>query len=177
MPHQCTGCGHAFPDGSKQMLSGCPECDGNKFQFLPSSGASPPDTETKPSTDIIEAPNDGTPTREDRAQATARSTIVSSDELPPITHSSPRPRRSIKETSSAGNSPDQDSLPPTDLAALRAELNDQFESIKILRPGEYELNLMELYDRDEYIVALEEDGRYAIDVPSSWRKNRESDES
>ncbi|MFB6187991.1 MAG: Zn-ribbon domain-containing protein, partial [Halobacteriaceae archaeon] len=35
MPHQCTNCGHIFPDGSKEMLSGCPECGGNKFQFLP----------------------------------------------------------------------------------------------------------------------------------------------
>src|SRR6056297_2000723 len=37
MPHQCTGCGHVFPDGSKEMLSGCPECGGNKFQFQPDS--------------------------------------------------------------------------------------------------------------------------------------------
>jgi len=35
MPHQCTNCGHTFPDGSKEMLSGCPECGGNKFQFKP----------------------------------------------------------------------------------------------------------------------------------------------
>jgi len=33
MPHQCTNCGHVFPDGSKEMLSGCPDCGGNKFQF------------------------------------------------------------------------------------------------------------------------------------------------
>ncbi|MFC7113995.1 Zn-ribbon containing protein [Natronoarchaeum sp. GCM10025703] len=52
---------------------------------------------------------------------------------------------------------------------MRAELNDQFESIKIVRPGEYELNLMELYDREEYIVSLMEDGRYAIEVPDAWR--------
>src|SRR6056297_1778827 len=35
MPHQCTTCGHVFPDGSKEMLSGCPECGGNAFQFHP----------------------------------------------------------------------------------------------------------------------------------------------
>ncbi|AXR79822.1 hypothetical protein AArcMg_3586 [Natrarchaeobaculum sulfurireducens] len=54
---------------------------------------------------------------------------------------------------------------------LRAELNEQFESIKIVRPGEYELNLMELYNREEYIVSLQEDGRYVIDVPDSWRES------
>ncbi|WP_217900335.1 Zn-ribbon domain-containing protein, partial [Halorubrum sp. Ea8] len=35
MPHQCTTCGRTFPDGSKEMLSGCPDCGGNKFQFKP----------------------------------------------------------------------------------------------------------------------------------------------
>ncbi|WP_394349863.1 MULTISPECIES: Zn-ribbon containing protein [Haloferax] len=54
------------------------------------------------------------------------------------------------------------------LDQLREELNDQFESIKIVNPGQYELNLMELYDRDEYIISLREDGRYVIEVPDSW---------
>src|SRR6056297_872855 len=40
MPHQCTNCGRTFPDGSKEMLSGCPDCGGNKFQFEPSGGSS-----------------------------------------------------------------------------------------------------------------------------------------
>nr|WP_323368207.1 Zn-ribbon containing protein [Natrarchaeobaculum aegyptiacum] len=52
---------------------------------------------------------------------------------------------------------------------LREELNEQFESIKIVRPGEYELNLMELYNREEYIISLQEDGRYVIEVPDAWR--------
>src|SRR5699024_6729649 len=39
MPHQCTECGHTFPDGSKEMLSGCPDCGGNKFKFEPAADA------------------------------------------------------------------------------------------------------------------------------------------
>ena len=41
---------------------------------------------------------------------------------------------------------------------------------------EYELNLMELYNRDEYIISLQEDGRYVIDVPDSWREGDDSDD-
>jgi len=48
MPHQCTDCGRAFADGSKEMLSGCPDCGGNKFQFRPDG------------VDEGEAPGDGT---------------------------------------------------------------------------------------------------------------------
>lgn len=158
MPHQCTTCDRHFPDGSKEMLTGCPECGGNKFQFIPQSAieddreapADPaPEAESPAAADdILEASE---PVGEDTAQASARSAVVSADELPD------------DETADSADAGTDDS---PDMEELRRELDDQFESIKILQPGEYELNLMELYDRPEYIIALEEDGRYVIDVPT-----------
>jgi len=56
------------------------------------------------------------------------------------------------------------------LSELREELNDQFESIRVIEPGQYELNLMELYDREEYIITLQEDGKYTIQVPDRWEE-------
>ncbi|MCU4754293.1 Zn-ribbon containing protein [Halobacteria archaeon AArc-curdl1] len=280
MPHQCTNCGRTFPDGSKEMLSGCPDCGGNKFQFAPtqsSSGggvttqsqpkpsadersrgitdqspeeptstradSSPsetafpewPDSARRPedrsgadrreadrektvaehaAPDRIQEPDSGDqrkresgdqreressdkrpesssdqpihdapaerehdqPEQEDTAQASARSDIVSSDELPPVTDTPSEPDsndgRAVSEPDSNDgrvvSEPDSSDERPS-LEELREELNEQFESIKIVRPGEYELNLMELYNREEYIVSLQEDGRYVIDVPDSWR--------
>jgi predicted nucleic acid-binding Zn-ribbon protein len=37
MPHQCLKCGSVFPDGSPQILRGCPDCGGAKFFFTESS--------------------------------------------------------------------------------------------------------------------------------------------
>lgn len=37
MPHQCLKCGAVFPDGSPQILRGCPDCGGAKFFFTESS--------------------------------------------------------------------------------------------------------------------------------------------
>lgn len=54
---------------------------------------------------------------------------------------------------------------PKYIEELQVELSTQFESIKILEPGQYELNLMELYNRDECIIAIQEDGHYVIQVP------------
>ena len=54
---------------------------------------------------------------------------------------------------------------PEYIGQLQVELSTQFESIKILEPGQYELNLMELYKRDECIIAIQEDGHYVIQVP------------
>jgi hypothetical protein len=81
----------------------------------------------------------------------------------------------VKDRPSAGDvasEPDDDS---PNLDELREELNSQFESIKVLDPGKYELNLMELYDREEYIISLQEDGRYVIEVPESWRGDASPD--
>ncbi|GAA0294138.1 Zn-ribbon domain-containing protein [Halarchaeum salinum] len=218
MPHQCTNCGHTFADGSKEMLSGCPECGGNKFQFHPGEipadadvggdeDATPPD---RPGTGVSSAvgkaaatvrdfvsaddstddtaddstddtaddstddtaddtgPEDAVPGEneaEDAAQASARSEMVTADDLPT---EPPSEGRVVKE-------PDADADEP-DMAALREELNEQFESIKVLAPGQYELNLMELYDREEYIIALQENGRYVIEVPETFAGSTSRDE-
>ena len=343
MPHECTNCGRTFPDGSKEMLSGCPDCGGNKFQFAPSveatagsgasnaataksadastesaasgtsgSGATEPtgtveraaetvrdwvssDTETstasnaKPTQSPADEPttdsetrsaterqrpwpssDDGTdgsssddepgefeewpdtarrpedrstppadaagtasqsststssrsarsssadatadttttdtvgsdvPSSNDRsimadsendAQADARSAVVSSDDLPD--GSVQRDSGRADAETGAPETPDRpvgpadggDDEPPADgrvvsepsgeqpsIEELREELNEQFESIKIVSPGQYELNLMELYNREEYIISLQEDGRYVIEVPDSWRADDE----
>ena len=252
MPHQCTDCGRTFADGSKEMLSGCPDCGGNKFQFKPDgvdetkapdeTPPEPPEPSVDssvartvgnaatavrdlvsssdepeigatdaPAGDSVSADPDGVsaePTTatmaetEDAAQASARSDIVSPDDLPPAseppaTRSRPAPvmddsseshpaadnsraSDSVGEDSFSNDSPGEDSTMDAEsddgeertdrpgLSELRDELNDQFESIRVLDPGKYELNLMELYDREEYIIALQEDGKYTIQVPERW---------
>lgn len=239
MPHQCTDCGTVFADGSTEMLSGCPDCGGNTFQFLP-EGADPapePDGDVEPPDrgdsvahsvgsaaatvrDLVAggspgsgagsetanpsnagvdpetadplAPFAGEPGpdaadevtdtgesgpspvedalgdgSEDAAQASARSAVVSTDELP----SSGRADLAVGSASPANTQDESDPAGQQrpDLQTLREELNDQFESIRIVEPGQYELNLMELYEREEYIIALQEDGRYRIQMPDSWQ--------
>ena len=249
MPHQCTSCGHVFADGSKEMLSGCPDCGGTKFQFHPDDAAIPDQPEAEPperpgedsvagtvgnaaatvknlvgrnrgpagsdeaspapeepsvssgnatesepadseegvagvalseSTESTSASSSTEPTTqrtrstteqatpstadtEDAAQASARTDFVSPDELPEH-EQSPPPQ---SENGTVVDEPDDEGDRP-DLSELREELNEQFESIKVLEPGQYELNLMELYDREEYIIALQEDGKYSIQVPDTW---------
>jgi hypothetical protein len=260
MPHQCTNCGKVFEDGSKEMLSGCPNCGGNKFQFRPAGSRettdaqergdtvtpeqssretsdrqrSPDDTGSPDSApdsratrgdadanapddrrqsesrtadaspgedagssgvrsrvsdwfrsgpdDVDESPSDSgrrpahtrdapDESREDTAQASARSDVVSRDELAAAANEVPSEERQGPDGDGAVIEPDTDERP--DLEELRAELNQQFESIKIVSPGQYELNLMELYDREEYIISLREDGRYVIEVPDTWRDDGE----
>ena len=253
MPHQCTDCGRTFDDGSKEMLSGCPDCGGNKFQFHPddvdadppggneppeqpeppepaadssvartvgnaatavrdlvggdSSGSEPADADvdrpasaesTPPSPESSDPANaatspessgEGMAGTEDEAQASARSEVLGPDDFPtasnapgestgrdlpggmqnPTTPPSPEPSESEpSEPSESAESSQQEHEERPDLSELREELNEQFESIRVLEPGQYELNLMSLYDREEYIIALQEDGKYTIQVPERW---------
>jgi predicted nucleic acid-binding Zn-ribbon protein len=116
---------------------------------------------TEPSDPISAGPSDS----EDAAQASARGEVVSPDELPDHAHGEDHQSEPPAADSAASVEPPDDTQERPDLQELREELNAQFESVKVVAPGQYELNLMELYDREEYIVALEEDGRYSIQVP------------
>jgi len=241
MPHQCTGCGHVFEDGSTEMLGGCPDCGGTKFQFHPSEAEIPAEpTDADPperpdhggmtervgrattsvrdwvggggddagSTDDMEpwpespgddrtddaddgiidadaveprlAEDDG----ESTAQASARGDLADPDAFastPDRADADPTPGSDSGSGSGFDPGSGSDSDPeygaadrdqPADLQELREELNDQFESIKVLEPGQYELNLMGLYDREEYVVALQENGRYVIQMPDDWAGRR-----
>ena len=33
MPHQCLKCGKIFPEGTSQILQGCPQCGGTRFFY------------------------------------------------------------------------------------------------------------------------------------------------
>ena len=225
MPHQCIECGRTFPDGSKQMLTGCPECGGNKFQFRPegrpetaSNGSeststpastSPQESTSTPSTvadDTSSAVHESPASSDDLSTSTSATkkgtsdAVSSADDVDSSTSteassdSTSGPRKSASDTDASEDSAQasartdvvtraeldrvrEDAVEtdePTDTSQrhgvddLREELNDQFESIKILSPGQYELNLMELYDRQEYIISLREDGRYVIEMPGTW---------
>jgi len=205
MPHQCTNCGRGFEDGSQEMLSGCPNCGGNKFQFQPEGADSSPPADAEPpeppdppggnSTvaktvgktaatvrDIVGGDDEptvgadqpptadgqidaGSTDSEDAAQASARGEVVSPDELPDHGADGDQQFEPAGADAAAVEPPTDDGQDRPDLKELREELNNQFESVKVVAPGQYELNLMELYDREEYIVALQEDGRYSIQVP------------
>ena len=232
MPHQCTDCGRAFEDGSKEMLSGCPNCGGTTFQFRPEGATFDSDEPPEPpepgdsvartvgnaatavrdlvvggspdSADDGSVPDDPLAMgEEDDAQANARSETIPPERLsgtkgagsvPPewtaksaggtASPAQSKPdelesddgdtdtvsRESTDSSEEEGVHPadtDEERSRP-DLSELREELNDQFESIRVIEPGQYELNLMELYDREEYIVALQEDGKYTIQVPDRW---------
>lgn len=152
MPHECINCGHVFDDGSKEMLEGCPECGGSKFLFRKTKH-DVHTASTEDSSDIIEAtPENQTPKRFGGSFVKGEPDKEVGEEQPPSTQEGVE-------------------VETPDTEELRKELKDRFESIKIIEPGSYELNLMNLYDKEEKIIALEEDGKYQVSLPSALGEN------
>lgn len=58
-----------------------------------------------------------------------------------------------------------------DKPAVPTEDIQRIESIRILGPGSYELNLKTLLDRKEIIMALKENGTYVVHLPSIFGKS------
>ncbi|MCZ7356266.1 MAG: Zn-ribbon domain-containing protein [Candidatus Methanoperedens sp.] len=52
------------------------------------------------------------------------------------------------------------------------EIGNRVESVRILSPGQYELNLNSLLERDEIVMALKEDGSYIVHLPSVFKKKK-----
>ncbi len=49
---------------------------------------------------------------------------------------------------------------------------EQIESLKIMSPGVYELNLNALLEKKGIVMRLKDDGSYAINLPSLFKKKR-----
>ncbi|MFA0823088.1 MAG: Zn-ribbon domain-containing protein [Methanomethylovorans sp.] len=52
------------------------------------------------------------------------------------------------------------------------EDGDRVESVRILAPGSYELNLDSLLQRKEIVMAIKEDGTYALHLPSVFKSEK-----
>ncbi|NLB01163.1 MAG: hypothetical protein GX837_09455 [Methanomicrobiales archaeon] len=52
------------------------------------------------------------------------------------------------------------------------EVFERIESIRILGPGSYELNIDKLARSDEVVVGLEKEGKYVVDILSMARKKK-----
>lgn len=181
MPHKCTECGRTYADGSEDVLSGC-SCGSRKFEFVPNSDLEdiekplvtqddewisaddpkhPSQQDGDPMDDledsIIIADEQG---QEDESQRKARSEVVSRKDLP----NTPTSPSDLGQTQS-------------DLEQVRQHLHDQFEGIRILEPGQYQLNLMKLFKKQECVISLQEDGRYIINVPGMMESDIDDEES
>jgi predicted nucleic acid-binding Zn-ribbon protein len=57
-------------------------------------------------------------------------------------------------------------------ASREVEVYDRVESIRILGPGSYELNIEKMAQSDEVVVRLDREGKYMVDILSMGKKKK-----
>ena len=103
----------------------------------------------------------------DDAPAHAEKAGIHQDSIPPAAS------RFIKEVDEllAKNPPAPEPV-KTKEETRTEEVGERVESVRILSPGSYELNLDSIMKRDEIVMALKEDGTYIVHLPSVFQKKK-----
>ena len=176
MPHECVSCGDVFDDGSDEVFDGCPSCGGTKFFYVKQvdgseSGESVPEPDAaKTEPETVAETQTGSGDDRDIVEADSEYERAFGGSLDDGAQESDDPPDNTEPTEGLTDIPSDDAAPGFRRARAdeaRDELMDQFETIRIVEPGSYELNLMNLYEEDEKIIALQEDGRYQVSLPSA----------
>jgi uncharacterized protein len=123
MPHQCVRCNTMYPDGAKEILTGC-DCGGKLFFYIKKSKL---ESLQKASEELNLSDKDKTQIEKD-----------------------------VREL--VGNEIDKDEPVVLDI-----------ETIRIKKPGQYEIDLVHLFKGDPLVFKLEE-GKYMIDVIETFNK-------
>jgi predicted nucleic acid-binding Zn-ribbon protein len=115
MPHQCVRCGKLYPDGSNELLKGCP-CGGRFFFYMRNKDV---DRGKELTVDL-------TPEDKEKIEKDVMDIVGDTiDETQPIIL--------------------------------------DIESIRVLKPGQYELDLVDLFKGEPLVYKLE-DGKYVVDL-------------
>lgn len=138
MPHRCQQCENIIPDESDNLLEGCPDCGNQSWEYVE-------------------------PQKENRTQQEARTEFIDKDELPTSSaaNSLQNPTGSaedeVNETSGKQSVRRVESI-----EKVREQLNRQYEGIKVVEQGRFEINLTELYRGNEYVIEVGSDGAYEV---------------
>jgi predicted nucleic acid-binding Zn-ribbon protein len=138
MPHRCQDCENIIPDEADSLLEGCPECGNQKWEY-------------------IEESED-----EDKTQKEARTEFIDKDELPTDGSAIDALQNPTGDTDSDSNSLETGVKRVKDVETIRDNLNRQYEGIKVVENGKYEINLTELYRGNSYVIEVGEDGAYEV---------------
>ena len=122
MPHQCVRCGSMYPDGAKEILSGC-NCGSRFFFFI--------------SKEKLEKSQDIEFTKEERKK-------IEDD---------------VKELVEVSDIKDDETV------------FLDVESIKVLKQGDYQIDLIDLFKGKPLVYKLE-DGKYMIDLASTFKSSK-----
>ena len=156
MAHKCTQCGREFQDGSDVILRGCPSCGGKKFLFV-----RPEDMHK----DVLEEKS-----IKQIAEETKEQFLIIKEEKERTGMVGSLGSSGISGTS--GSAPSTHGTPNAPTPPRHVEMYERIESITVLNPGSYELNLEKLAESDELVIRMGSEDKYMVDIHSMGQNSR-----
>jgi len=142
MPHQCMECKNIVERGSIDLKMGCPVCGCKKFQYIRPQNSPPATAEYMENIASIEAA-----VKKAEIRLRAEEIKVSQSVTGAETHLAPARKP----------------------WSIRRE-EPRIESVRIVEPGTYDINLEALLNRKTLVVAQEE-GDYLLDLSSAMKSD------
>ena len=154
MPHQCLKCGKIFPEGTSQILQGCPQCQGTRFFYTKT-----PLNKKK---------------REQKKRETEKDTQTLVDQvlqegLPPEASKEQGPWIELK-TRKVTDIIDEISSHKNEISHKNGQEEKRIESISVKDVGDYEINIQKLLQEESVII--QKNGSYLIHLPSVFDEYR-----
>ncbi|OKY78201.1 MAG: Zn-ribbon containing protein [Candidatus Methanohalarchaeum thermophilum] len=148
MPHKCTNCKEVFPDGSEEILKGCPECGWNKFRYVKN--------ETEETKKELEAQGKKLE-REKKEVTEKKKKILDKYSVSWQRKSNNVSMKDLEKIEELGEK----------VISRSKELDkDSVESLRVKGDGSFDINLESLLNKNGIIISIGEEGRYLIDIDS-----------
>ncbi|MDI6708001.1 MAG: Zn-ribbon containing protein [Candidatus Thermoplasmatota archaeon] len=175
MPHQCLKCGESFPEGSSNILKGCPFCGGTRFFFTERPlGKEEREKLTELASKDIKFLVRDILTKEPRiAEKAVREEWLQYEpekRRGEVIEAKERRILGVKKVKKQRAKREVEKLVPKIIRKKSAgdEVIKQPEVVNILESGVYEIDVESLLERSPVIVR--KDGTYLIHLPSLFEK-------
>ncbi len=153
MPHQCVHCSKLYPDAAKELLIGC-TCGSHFFYYIKK------EYYDKLNSQILNEVKNGVDKDVDLAEIQEiQKKIHQIDKMDKL-----KIEKDVREIIGIGEKEDI----PVIL---------DLESIRVLKPGKFEIDVVNLFSKKRPLIYKLEEGRYIIDLASTLRVNAHELES
>ncbi len=172
MAHKCTQCGREFQDGSNGILKGCPSCGGKKFLFIRPEDMHKDVLEEKSIKQIAEETKEQFLVIKEENEKQRPGTVGTSDNSGTGSTSDTASTDSTPGTPGTASTPGTSNIPSAPNPPKNVEMYERIESITVINPGSYELNLEKLAESDELVIRMGNEDRYMVDIHSMGKNSR-----
>lgn len=156
MPHQCVHCGKLYPDASKELLIGC-TCGSRFFYFIKKEYYDRLNRELNKKKDLVKVEE----IEEEEEKLIGKAVEEIKTKIEELNkYDKEKIEKDVREI--IGITEREDIPIILDL-----------ESIRVLKPGKFEIDVVNLFNKKRPLIYKLEEGKYIIDLASTLRLNSE----